>query len=232
MFLGFTQVYGPDPNSFEIQKLPKKSEAAGTEKRELSLWEKTGLELSKDLHPVLGNAESERVAVIVFDYQCLDCRRVGNYLDVLMQEFPDRFAVVLVLVPLERGCTKPMQAKMKVRNHSGSCAISRSALAVWRSHPERFEEFHRNLIKDPNVDLARELAIEIMGEKEHEAAVLALAKERLFVGNFALWENFSKGKSFRLPKIWLNELTLLHGAPSSNQYFQQVMKLQLQLQSE
>lgn len=220
--IGLAQIYGPEAKTHTVQRL---NTAATTNdelrNEEQSPWERSGLKLSKELHPLIGSEEAPVMVVQVFDYQCMACRRVGGYFDHLLEDQPDDFGVILVLFPLSRNCNPALPAGTS--DQPGACRIAKAALAVWRGKPEEFASFHQRLIKSSNQTTAENMAIKMLGRETYRKLIAELDEDDPISSNIEIWKNLSKGSSGRLPKLQINESLLLRSAPSSAKMFNHVM---------
>ena len=213
--MGLAQVYGPEPVTHRLGDVVSKpaTEKKGSAERDLS-------EL-----PLLGSPSATHVMVEYFDYQCAACRVLAGHLSALMLRHPEAIAVRLAPVPMDRLCNSSVPA---VANKEGSCEIARAALAVWNHAPDRFAEFHRDLLADPSPDAARRAAGLLLGQ---EPAAEALAERRVIEvvrANIANWRDLSR-QNPKLPKLLVRPGRILHGLPSSEESFIEVMEQELGL---
>jgi uncharacterized membrane protein len=176
-------------------------------------------------HPRLGPADARRVLVEYYDYQCAACQVMAGYLDALVAAHPGRVAVLMMPVPLEGACNPHLGAS---KAHPGSCEITRIALAVWRTNPEAFAGFHKTLIAAPSAAAARRLALDGMTEAELAAALTDPWIAESIESNIAAWRAFSQGND-KLPKLLIRDKRILHGLPSNEADFLNVMKRELGL---
>jgi hypothetical protein len=155
-----------------------------------------------------------------FDYQCSACRTMHGFLEALRARHPRDLAVIVLPVPLERSCNRLLGPKDA--EHSGSCELSRAALAVWRTAPATFEEVHHALLADPHsgLRLAREKAPANSQDDPWNDGLLKVNAED--------WITFS-GKTKHLPKLLIADRRILHGLPASEHDFLRVMEQELGL---
>jgi len=119
--------------------------------------------------PLIGSPQAPNIAVLMFDYLCGVCRSHDQDIWDLVDRLDGELAVVLLLVPMQRPCNPivPESAAGK----PGACDLSRLAMAVWRSSPDRFPEFHKSLMSCPDPMLLRNpyydcvVAVPIAGRK-------------------------------------------------------------------
>ncbi len=179
--------------------------------------------------PRLGKADARHVLVEYFDYQCAACRTMAGFLRAFMDRHPDELAVILLPVPLDGTCNPFLG---NIREHPGSCTITRMALAVWHSKPGDFAEFHQSLLDPDTADVtparSRELALRYMDAAELDQAINATWIDELVYSNITDWRALSGGTS-KLPKLLIREGRILHGLPSGEADFIRVMEKELGL---
>lgn len=166
--------------------------------------------------PVLGSPEAPRLAAMLMDYTCPNCRVMHRDLLEALEQLPGGRAsmgVVILPMPLEHTCHPAMVETDPV--HVGGCEYARLALALWKARPEAFEGFDRWLMEGelpPGVEAARAEAVRRVGE---EAMTRALADG--WVGeqlgrNIRLWNLTKAG---RVP-VLMTETLVLTGRPASS----------------
>lgn len=210
--IGLAQVYGPVPERHRLSTVPV-SIAAG----------------ELDAAPRLGAADAGKRVVEFFDYQCAACSTMAGYLETLIGRYPGQVAVILRPVPLEAACNPGLAPSVE---HAGSCAITRTALAVWRANPDGFPEFHRDLLRvGPSAvssRMARELAIGLLGSERYAEAIKDPWIDQQIRANTAEWRRLSR-ETPKLPKLLLEGRRIVHGLPSDQEEFLEVMTRELDL---
>ncbi|MCR4860006.1 MAG: hypothetical protein K5910_05020 [Bacteroidales bacterium] len=101
----------------------------------------TGAELPLfrgDETPVLGPADAAEELTLLFDFQCIHCRRLHRVLPELIAKSGDSLRIRLCPVPLSSSCNPYIPASGS-DPFAGSCALTRLALAVWYAAPEKYE---------------------------------------------------------------------------------------------
>lgn len=179
--------------------------------------------------PRRGPANAKHVLVEYFDYRCAACLTMAGFLDALLAKHPDKLAVILLPVPLEGSCN-PLLGETK--EHPGSCEITRMALAIWRTKPEAFPEFHQALL-NPQSDLvtpadARKLALRHLNTDDLDKAMKDSWIDELVYANVRDWRSLSASTA-KLPKLLIREGRILHGLPSGEADFIRVMEKELGL---
>jgi uncharacterized membrane protein len=215
------QVLGPVPASHRIDD-------AGAASRTVSFGgERDAYDVSQ--LPRCGPVDAKHVLVEYFDYQCAACRTMAGFLDALIARHPDQLAVILLPVPLEGSCN-PFLGKIK--EHPGSCEITRMALAVWRTKPDAFPEFHQALL-DPQSDEITPANARILAQRHLNADELAMAVkapwiDELMYANITDWRSLSASTP-KLPKLLIRKGRIIHGLPSGEADFIRVMEIELGL---
>ncbi len=116
-------------------------------------------------HPSFGDPAAREVFVEFADYTCHHCRLMHEYLHAGVEAYPEELVVVVRLCALNRRCNR----YVSVAPHSSkkyACDYAKLALAVWRSNPDLFPEFHDFLMdgeKPPTKRQAQNRAVELCG---------------------------------------------------------------------
>ena len=95
--------------------------------------------------PVLGPREAPEELTLLFDFQCIHCRRLHKVLPDLLEKADGQYRIRLCPVPLSSACNPYIPAS-GIDRFSGSCALTRCALAVWYARPESYEEYWEYLL--------------------------------------------------------------------------------------
>jgi uncharacterized membrane protein len=85
--------------------------------------------------PVLGPQDAPDELTLLFDFQCIHCRRLHRALPEFLELTQGRYRIRLCPVPLSSACNPYIPAS-GVDRFSGSCTLTRLALAVWYNRPE------------------------------------------------------------------------------------------------
>lgn len=229
--IGLAQVYGPLPATHRIENSSNPVAPAAAvgkgEGRKISL---DGGRKTFDVAslPRLGSADARQVMIEYFDYQCRSCRIMSGYLAALVEKHPADICVLMLPVPLDRGCNPSLPFKSE--GHPGSCELTRVALAVWRVAPDFYPEVHRAFLSDPPPSPAEGLvfARDRVPAARLDAALHDPWIDRLIQVNIADWVSYS-GKSDKLPKLLIRDKRILHGLPSGEAEFIRVMEKELGL---
>lgn len=180
--------------------------------------------------PHLGRPEAKHVLVEYFDYQCASCRIMRGYLSSLIEKHPEDICVILLPVPLDHGCNPALNPADK--GHSGSCELTRIAMAVWRVNPDSFPKLHQKFLSETPPKPAEAMAMvrENVSAIQLEAAMRDPWIDELIQANIADWVSFSAQKK-HLPKLLIKGKRILHGLPSGEADFIRVMEQELGLGS-
>ena len=159
--------------------------------------------------PHLGAADAEHVMVEYFDYTCEACRQMHRYLERAVANHPQKLAVIVLPIPLDRGCNENLPKGLS--SHENACELARLGLMVWRADPTMFAEYHRNLFENQGmpIEVADALAVSLVGEenmsKEHDAWVDAVLAQ-----NIADYQWLIR-KTPVMPKLLLKDSVMVQG---------------------
>ena len=90
--------------------------------------------------PVLGPQDAPDELTLLFDFQCIHCRRLHRVLPDLLAKAGGQYRIRLCPVPLSSACN-PYIPAAGVDRFAGSCALTRDALAVWYARPDAYEAY-------------------------------------------------------------------------------------------
>ena len=90
--------------------------------------------------PVLGQQEAPEEFTLLFDFQCIHCRRLHRVLPDLLEKAGGQFRVRLCPVPLSSACNPYIPAS-GIDRFAGSCPLTRYALAVWYACPDAYAAY-------------------------------------------------------------------------------------------
>lgn len=231
LMVGLVQLYGPLPTTHRIDAMvtPAVPETSGIhargDGRKVSFADGSRTYNVSAL-PHLGAADAKHVLIEYFDYQCPACRTMRGYLAALIEKHPQDVCVVVLPVPLDGECNRslgPLEA-----GHPGSCGDAKLALAVWKTNPSMFAEFHENAMQAASVGDVRHLAEKIIPPEKMDAALADPWIGELIQADIADWVSFSE-KTKHLPKLLITGKRILHGLPSGQADFIRVMEQELGL---
>ena len=90
--------------------------------------------------PVMGPQEAPEEFTLLFDFQCIHCRRLHRVLPDLLEKAGGQFRVRLCPVPLSSACNPYIPAS-GIDRFAGSCPLTRYALAVWYACPDAYAAY-------------------------------------------------------------------------------------------
>jgi protein-disulfide isomerase len=97
--------------------------------------------------PVLGPLDAPEELTLLFDFQCIHCRRLHPYLPELLEKAGGQYRIHLCPVPLSSDCN-PYIPATGVDRFAGSCPLTRYALAVWYACPDAYGAYWDYLLGD------------------------------------------------------------------------------------
>ncbi len=229
--LGLMQSYGPGAAAYRLDdfKSLAATQTSGIYSRgdgRKAVFADGRRSYNVEAMPHLGRADAKCVLVEYLDYNCPSCQSMGGFLNALMAKHPADICVVILPVPLERSCNFLLSEEDEV--FSGSCKLSKLALAVWRTHPEAFAKFHQTLLEGSTPEAATAMAREFLSPSEMVTALKDSWIEELISSNVHDCVAIST-RSKKLPKLLITGARMLHGLPSGEAEFIRVMERELGL---
>ena len=115
--------------------------------------------------PALGAEDAPVEITLLFDFQCVHCRRLHRILPELLDKTGGRLRIRFCPVPLSNACNPYIPASATDR-FAGSCALTRLALAVWYAAPQSAPVFWDALMDEdaPDPEQAEVQARALLGE--------------------------------------------------------------------
>jgi len=90
--------------------------------------------------PSLGPAEAPDELTLLFDFQCIHCRRLHRVLPEMLAQAGGAYRIRLCPVPLSSACN-PYIPNSGIDRFAGSCPLTRYALAVWYARPDAYAAY-------------------------------------------------------------------------------------------
>ena len=90
--------------------------------------------------PVSGPQDAPDELTLLFDFQCIHCRRLHQILPDLLEKAGGQYRIHLCPVPLSSDCN-PYIPATGVDRFAGSCPLTRYGLAVWFARPDACEAY-------------------------------------------------------------------------------------------
>lgn len=161
--------------------------------------------------PLLGNTDAKYIFVEMFDYTCPHCRDTHRAIDGAFDKYGDDLAIIALAVPLDGSCNDTVRNTSS--SHRNACELARIAVAVWRTDPARFKEFHDWMFGGKrSTSSARSMAEKLVG-KEELAAELALPHAKNYISKHVeLYKRIGKGS---VPKLMFPNSTLTGSVTST-----------------
>lgn len=94
---------------------------------------------------------------LLFDFQCIHCRRLHAFLPELMELSGGKYRIFLCPVPLSSACN-PYLPDSGIDRFAGSCQLTRYAMAVWYARPEAYSQYWDQLLGDGDEHAVTDIA--------------------------------------------------------------------------
>lgn len=156
--------------------------------------------------PLVGNDDAEHEIMLMFDFQCIHCRRLHKILPEVIERSDGRLSFRLCPTSLSSECN-PYIPHDGIDRFSGSCTMARLALAVWFARPDLFPQVSDFLLggDDPHriipVADARAYVASEIGEAELEQALSAPRIRAVLSKTYDLFGRTSSTQSSGIPKL-------------------------------
>lgn len=181
------------------------SSAAVTD-RILSLYDGR-FQLDLETSPRIGSPSAPHVIVSLFDYTCAHCRSLHVMLDRTWQQSGSQLTILTLPMPLDASCN-PLVRQTSSENLD-ACEYARLALAVWRSKPEAFPQFHSWLFappRPPALEEARRHAEHLVGREALELALGGEWIKRQLEIDIQLFEaNSKRAGAWQMPQLMVGK---------------------------
>ena len=172
--------------------------------------------------PLIGHAHAESVVIEMFDYTCTHCRRTHHALQGARQQLGDRFAVIVLPVPLNIRCNRAISSTNPAQRDA--CELAEFAVAVWRIDHQKFQEYHEWLFTGqsaPTAAAARTEAERLVGQ-ERLAAELSQPVVKHFIEKHV--ELYRRAGGGTMPKILFPRTTVVGEIASADELVQIIEK--------
>jgi Thioredoxin len=180
--------------------------------------------------PILGPVDAKVTFVEFFDYTCGSCRNLHEDLNALKRKWPGALSVVVLPVPLHRGCNSGIPREAEFEDHQSACELARLGLAMWRASPAQFPAFHQLLLTLPAPVSARQVAA-AQRKAEELAGASAFAKaladpwvqerlnENIRLYSLLIREKSGAPPNLKMPKLFLHGGLMMSGILRSTDEF-------------
>lgn len=229
--LAAVQYFGPEPVSHRVDDITIEAfegDAHAEGEGRLVMFFEGKKKYRVEALPHVGASDADYVLVKYFDYTCDACWKMHEELDVLLGKYPERLAVILLPVPINRSCNPHLPEG--VHNHEGACELAILALRVWRADPEKFASFHAWLFENREVpaEAAEAMAAGLVGQDKFPPADDAWVLEVL-QQNVADYKTFSQ-KTAVMPKLAIKGSAMMQGATGGGTELETELKKYLSLE--
>jgi uncharacterized membrane protein len=190
--------------------------------------------INLDDMPFKGNADSEKLMVLLFDYTCGSCRTTHRYLHRAEKRFGlDNYLVVGIPVPLNPKCNPAFTDASP--QHADACEHARLALALWRLDREAFREWDHWMFEGgtassaPTPAEAIAKAESLVDPAQLKASLADPWIKEQIARNIELWKTMkTKAGRMTMPQMILGG-RLVVGAPDSEFQLYDLMRDGLEL---
>ncbi len=187
-------------------------------------------QISPHEQPVLGNADSPKLLIVLFDYCCPHCRATHGYLVHSLPAFNGQLSVLLLPLPMDQKCNRTVGHTEPRFEHA--CELARLALAVWRAKPVDFAAYDQWLFeteqpRDPAT--ARSKAEELVGAPLLKSTLGDPWIDRQIAANV---QAYVDSGADRIPIIMSPGFSSIVGRPESEQELLQTLQKELGLKDE
>ena len=178
--------------------------------------------------PHLGSTSAEHVMVKYFDYTCEACRDMHEELDVLLEKYDGKLAVIVLPTPLNKSCNPHLPEG--VAGYDNACEFAQLSLRVWRADPEQFEVFHEWLFENSDVpaEAAEAMAAGLVGQKGLPSVDDSWIND-VVRQNVDDYKTFSQ-KTTVMPKLAIKGSVMMQGAVASEGMLEAEVKKHLPLE--
>lgn len=122
--------------------------------------------------PMLGDANTARLMIVLFDYCCPHCRATHGYLQQGLKQRSGQWGAVMLPMPMSAECNPAV--RFTEPRFQNACGLARLALAVWRADRAKFPEFDSWLFEPEtprSLEDAQTKAEELVGRERLRAAL-------------------------------------------------------------
>ncbi len=193
-------------NSVSTITAPAVVASAAVADRVLSLYDGR-IQLDLKTSPRIGSPSAPHVIVSLFDYTCPHCRSLHELLDHTWQQSRNQLTIVTLPMPLDASCN-PLVRQTSSENLN-ACEYARLALAVWRSKPAAFPQFHSWLfapLRPPALDEARRYAEHLVGtDALHQALGGEWIKRQLQIDIQLFETNSKRAGAWQMPQLMVGK---------------------------
>ncbi|QDU34683.1 Vitamin K epoxide reductase family protein [Poriferisphaera corsica] len=122
--------------------------------------------------PHIGDIDAPVILTELVDYTCPNCRDMAPDLKALTEQFPDRYLLNILPVPLNSKCNRLVT---NTQSHAeAACDLANIAMAFWLSYPQYFPQIHNDLMTGktpPTAEQACQYALKYITQEQLDQAL-------------------------------------------------------------
>ncbi|HXJ55112.1 MAG TPA: vitamin K epoxide reductase family protein [Verrucomicrobiae bacterium] len=153
--------------------------------------------------PALGAWTNPHAMAILFDYTCHHCRAMHPLLVELQRTFSNQLVIACLPMPLEPGCNWTVTRHSS--QHTNACEYARLGLGLWRVNAAKFRIYEDWVMEGeespPPLELARQKAIDLVGEAALQQAVRDPWVEQQLRQDVAIYEVAYQQRQGQMPQM-------------------------------
>jgi uncharacterized membrane protein len=157
--------------------------------------------------PLIGSPDARYIVSLLYDYKCPHCQELHFMLGDVVRRYHGQLAFQLCPTPLSLECNP--YVPIEVDEFKGSCALAKTALAVFKARPEAFAEFDLWLYshetgdawKPRSLEAAKAKAIELVGQTQFEAAQASPWIGQYLEASIQIYGTTVQGGNNAVPKL-------------------------------
>ena len=149
--------------------------------------------------PISGLKDAKYIFVEMFDYSCPHCRNTHRAIKVAAEKLGGDMAVMALPIPLNANCNNGI--RVTDPKFVESCEIAKLAIAVWRTAPGRFAEFHNWMFSEavaPSYAQARGFAETLVDSQKLNAELASKVPGQYITQTVELYKRVGSGN---VPKL-------------------------------
>ena len=157
--------------------------------------------------PLVGSKEASHVFVEMFDYACPHCRHTHETIKGAGAKLGGDLAVVALPVPLSSACNSSVQVTGP--KFTESCELAKLAVAVWRTDPTKFTEFHNWMFVGadaPTYAAAKQHAATLVDGEKLDTELKSQIPSMYIAKNIELYKRAGSGN---VPKLMFSSTSIV-----------------------
>jgi uncharacterized membrane protein/protein-disulfide isomerase len=181
--------------------------------------------------PLRGSPDAPCVIVQLFDYTCPHCRQFHPILKKACEALSNQVVVASLLVPLATNCNRLV--KRPLPQHLTACDLAHAGLALWRSNPNKLDDFEEWIFsgpKPPSPEEVKAKAMQLVGTNEFNKALADPWIPQHLARNINLYEtNYVRFRQQILPELMIGT-NIISGTVGMADEFYKLLAAQYKLQ--